>query len=132
MTVIKAASSPLLNQGTAKDIPRKAVSFSKAFKYSFPPNKAPASIMQSDSSLQSTDKRRNYMRRGSRTPAMLMLSNEDLKSFEEAVSVEKMITHFISLKERRMSLMSGLEINFEKASIIEPHVASQTRRMSME
>jgi hypothetical protein len=87
--------------------------------------------MQSDSCLQSTDKRRNYMRRGSKTPAMLKLSIEDLESFEEAVSVEKASTHFVS-KERRMSLMSVLKINFEKASIIEPIVNSQIRRMSME
>jgi hypothetical protein len=130
MTVIKATSAPLLTHGTAKDTPKKAVSLSKACKYSFPPKAV--STMQCDSCLQSTDKRRNYMRRGSRSPSMLKLSIGDLESFEEVVSVEKTNTHFIPSKERRMSLlMSALKINFEKASIIEPNVTSQIRRMPM-
>jgi hypothetical protein len=130
MTVIKATSAPLLTHGTAKDTPNKSVSLSKACKFSFPPKAV--STMQSDLCLQSTDKRRKYMRRGSKTPSMLMPSIVDLEYVEEEVSIEKMVARFNASTERRMSLMSALEINFEKASIIDPNVASQIRRMGME
>jgi hypothetical protein len=130
MTVIKATCAPNLSKSTSKQLPNKAVAFSKACKHSFPAKAV--CTMQNDSSLQSTDKRRRYMRRGSKCPTMLQFSIDEVKSSEEEVSVEKTNTETISNKGRRLSLMSALKSNFEKSAIIDPYVASKIRRMSMD
>jgi hypothetical protein len=129
MTVIKATSDPNMYKSSAKVMPKKAVSFSKACKFSFPPE---AVCMQNDSFLQCTDKRRKYMRRGSKSPAMLQNSSDQVESFDEEVSAEKTNTEFASNGGRRLSLMSALKINFEKSTITEPTVASKIRRLSID
>jgi hypothetical protein len=131
MTVIKVSSAPNMSKSGAKGIPNKAVSFSKACKYSFPAKEV--CNMQNDAFLQSTDKRRRYMRRGSKSAAMLQFSSDKVESFDkEEVPVEKTNTEFKSNQGRRLSLMSALKINFEKSAIIEPNVASKIRRLSLD
>jgi len=89
--------------------------------------------MRNDSCLQCTDKRRKYMRRGSKAPSMLKVSAEDLESIATEFAVDKTNDQFLSAnKTRRLSLMSALKINFENSAIIEPKVASTIRRMSIE
>jgi hypothetical protein len=130
MTLIKTTSDPIMYNSTVKVMPKKAVSFSQACKYSFPPQAACA--MQNDSFLQSTDKRRKYMRRGSKSPSMLQYSSDLIESIDEEVSVVKANTEFPSNGARRMSLMSALQINFKNSSIKEPAVALKMRRMSID
>jgi hypothetical protein len=129
MTVIKATSASNSSKSITKRIPSKAVSFSKACKYSFSPK---AICKQNDSFIQSTDKRRRYMRRGSKCPSMLQFSCDKIECIEKEISVEKTSSKFISNEGRRLSLMSTLKVNFEKSAIIDPKVASKIRRLSMD
>jgi hypothetical protein len=132
MTVSKVSSVPNMNKSAAKAMPNKAVSFSKACKFSFPAKQVSTS-MQNDSFLQSTDNRRRYQRRGSKSPAMLQFSSDKVESIDkEEFSAEKANTEFLSNQGRRLSLMEALKIKFEKSAIIEPNVASKIRRLSLD
>jgi hypothetical protein len=131
MTVIKATSTlSFFSKSSEKGITKRAVSFSKACKYSFPAQAGCS--MHNDVFLQSTDKRRKYMRRGSKSPAMLQFASGQVESIEEEASVEKTNTDYMSNPGRRLSLMSALQMNFEKSANIDSYVASKIPRMSMD
>lgn len=108
-----------------------------------------------DSGLQSIDKRRRYMRRGSKSPSMFLLDAQQIKNLAAAekedlvdrvpvpfFTAESIVTgtsptcssssYGRSHKERRMSLMTALKVNLERAAIVEPKVSQQIRRMSIE
>jgi hypothetical protein len=85
MTAIATIRSALSSDSSSssassKCIPKRAVSFAKACKYDAP---KPFRRCPTDESVQSTDSRRRYQRRGSKTPAMLLLSRTDLASIQE-------------------------------------------------
>jgi len=63
-------------QTTSKLTPKKAVTFTRAVKFA-PASPPPSTFVKSfaDSCLQG-NKRRKYMRRGSKTPAMLLLTSK--------------------------------------------------------
>ena len=61
---------PITSSSMPKQVAKKGVSF--ACKFTTP---AVTRKRSSDDGLQSTDKRRSYMRRGSKTPTMLLLAN---------------------------------------------------------
>jgi hypothetical protein len=132
MTVIKVSSAPNMNKSAEKGMPKKAVSFSKACKFSFPAKQVSTS-MQNDSFLQSTDNRRRYQRRGSKSAAMLQFSTDKVESIDkEEFCVERTNIEFLPNQGRRLSLMSALKINFEKSAMIESNVASKIRRLSFD
>jgi hypothetical protein len=79
-TIRSALSSESSSSASSKCIPKRAVSFAKACKYDAP---KPFRRCPTDESVQSTDSRRRYQRRGSKTPAMLLLSRTDLASIQE-------------------------------------------------
>lgn len=126
MTLAKLEFSSSAKHISLKDSSKRVVSFGKSVKFEAP-NK-PESSGSADASLQSIDKRRRYMRRGSKCPSMLLMSHDQIQKLESECEVEKVT--FASNKERRLSLMSALRINLERAAIVDPNVASQIRSMS--
>lgn len=64
----------------SKTVPKRAVSF--ACKFTSPSTRK----LGCDAILQSTDKRRSYMRRGSKTPAMLVITRLDLERLSQGLS----------------------------------------------
>jgi len=107
---------------------KRAVSFRSSVKFDAPTKKASSPC---DSGLQSIDKRRRYMRRGSKSPSMFKLSPDQIQkialpSYDEIV--QKNYTP--SKKERRLSLMSALKVHLERASIVDRQVTDNIRGMS--
>jgi hypothetical protein len=79
-TIRSALSSHSSSSAGSKCLPKRAVSFAQACKYDAP---KPFRRCPTDESVQSTDSRRRYQRRGSKTPAMLLLSRRDLASIQQ-------------------------------------------------
>jgi hypothetical protein len=77
MTIKKLPSS---SSSLSKQVPSKAAPF--VSKHSSPADRK----VNSDAGLQSTDKRRSYMRRGSKTPTMLLLSSLDFNFLNQDLS----------------------------------------------
>jgi len=103
-----------------KSCTKKTVKRGVKFHAVRPPLKE-AKQLPEDSDLQSSDKQRRYMRRGSKTPGMLLI----LKSFDlesQASACEEMLT--LSRQQRRLSLLSAIKMDLEKCSIIEAVRAS--------
>lgn len=106
MTATKPLSS---SSSSAKVSPKRAVSFC-GLKYEAPKKQqAP-----SDKLLQCVDKRRRYMRRGSRSPSMLKFCAK-IDYLEEECN-EK-IQQPMTPQQRRMSLMSALKLSLEQTAI---------------
>lgn len=119
MTIAKSLST---SSQSSKSDAKRAVSFSKSCKFDIPSK-------QAESGLQSSDTRRRYMRRGSKSPSMFKLQKLNISELEKE--------WLSSCKEeeeqpRRLSLMSALKLNLEKASIIDTKVVQKVRRMSLE
>ena len=70
----------------------------------------------SDNRLQSSDKKRKYMRRGSRSASMLLLAMQRGLGHRQAVIDEK---HTHGHQQRRLSLVSALKVSLENTSIID-------------
>lgn len=72
------------------------------------------------------------MRRGSKSPSMLMMSFEQKQKLLEDYNCETSVSESVVAhhKQRRMSLMSALRVNMERSMILEPKVAESFRNMS--
>jgi len=96
-------------------------------KFNSPSAAASASQPVASDGLQSSDKRRRYMRRGSKSPSMFRLDAQQIRSITEASSATSFIAdgtrtgayqqyhHFM---QRRMSVMSVLNAHMERAAIV--------------
>ena len=121
--------------GTVKAVPKRAVSFSPCVK-----PEAPSRLkLKSDGELQAVDKRRRYMRRGSKCPSMLRatfitISPILIQSYAAAEAAAlgslsprqpgavhdvKMVDVEKQAVQRRMSLMTALKISLENATIVD-------------
>lgn len=129
MKATTSIKSALSAPTPGKSLPKRAVSFAKACKYR-PPSRAKMPCT-SDDVLQSTDSRRRYHRRGSKTPAMLVLSRADIATIESATPTEQAVASTVA-KERRLSLMTALKQNLERSCKLEPAVAKTIRRLSFD
>ena len=131
MTYATPTRSALSAPSSSKCLPKRAVSFAKACKYHFP-----CQVNMTDEILQSTDNRRRYQRRGSKTPAMLQLSKTDLahiQDFQPSLPDKQIdCASTTTAAHRRMSLMTALRQNLEGSCILEPVMAKTIRRMSMD
>ena len=115
-----------------KTVPKKAVTF--ACKFDAPgQDQLPATALMryvSDEGLQSVNCRRKYMRRGSRSPNMLLLSFDQKQSLQndECLPNEPAVSSPSgSCKKRRLSLVTALRLQLESASILDLELASQRR-----
>jgi len=126
MTTATPIRSALAAKPSTKCAPKRAVSFAKTWKYE-PPSRR---TENSDVTLQPESKQRKYQRRGSKTPAMLFLSKEDLARIaEKAMGPENQQCGSIQAV-RRVSLMTALKQNLERSCNLEP--TKTLRRMSMD
>jgi hypothetical protein len=117
-----------------KIVPKKAVTFACKFDAPCQDPLPTAALMRyvSDEGLQSANCRRKYMRRGSRSPNMLLLSFDQKQSLQndECLPGEPAASSpSNSFKKRRLSLVTALRLQLESASILDLELASQ-RRMS--
>lgn len=92
MTISKV---DLSSQTARKELPKKGVTF--AYKHS---NVASPQKLKSDERIQATDKRRKYMRRGSKTPSMLLFECLDWKLLSSDLSLESDDAYIPSIKSR--------------------------------
>jgi hypothetical protein len=125
------ATKPI--QGTSalssQQSPKRAVFFCSSCKFD-PPSQSTKS--SGDMGLQSTDRRRRYMRRGSKSPNMLAtlltlnLEKESTTDHDEADAYRS------TKQERRISITSALRLNLEKSAIIDPKTTSSIRYFSIE
>jgi hypothetical protein len=157
-----AAALSVGDCGRKLGIAKKAVSFSKSYKYHSTciSTGTRDNTQHGDANLQSMEQKRRYHRRGSKTPAMLLLSKEDIaliwegnsaascfepsspgRRRESAVLVPRRSRcsdpaappeHHHQQPQRRKSLISALRENFEKSCVLvsEPRVANTIRRLS--
>ena len=108
-------------------------------------------VAANDTNIQSTDKKRRYMRRGSRAPSMMTVSQNEIDqlveideqqqqvlSFEETNNEmlcpdhnQQLIQFQSQSQQRRMSVMTSLKSNFERVTIIESTAKQIRRRMSL-
>ena len=117
------------NTSTMKVAPKRAVSFSPNVKPEAPSRLKP----KSDGELQAVDKRRRYMRRGSKCPSMLRatftINPILMQSYAAAEAASggglsprsgydvKMAEAEKKAAQRRMSLMSALKMSLENTTI---------------
>ena len=122
MTLSKASGNKSAIR--SKESPKRAVSFCPSCKFD-----APSKLHRStDNELQSSDNRRRYMRRGSKSPSMLkILSSSELEN-----EIKGNSTDDCGLPQRRLSLVSSLRLQLEKSVCLEPRVARKIRRMSID
>jgi hypothetical protein len=113
MTIAKTAPFPSVLKSSKKNLKRRSSdSFGSFVKFETP---SICAKPLNDSSLQSTDKKRRYMRRGSKSPSMLTLSfkleclDSDFSETKENIA--------LSPQRRRLSLMSALKLSFEQTMI---------------
>lgn len=101
-----------------------------------------------DTDIQPTDKKRRYMRRGSRAPSMMTISQNEIDHLveldeqqQQQLSIgdettsyhnQQLMQQFQSQsQQRRMSVMTSLKSNFERVTIIESTVKQIRRRISL-
>lgn len=121
----------------SKSVPKRAVCLSPNVK----PEELSSSLKkpkQFDGDLQCSNKRRRYMRRGSKSPSMLQASFATMAPMIQAYASKEcmspkdsVVNKFLYLEnekhlllnqnaaQRRMSLMSALKISLEKTSIVD-------------
>lgn len=112
-----------------KSIPKKAVSFAKKSKH-HRSSKVSFQINCTDEVLQSVENKRRYQRRGSKTPAMLLKSQQEFSLSQATCETPQK-----RIERRRVSLMTALKHSFQQSCILDlkqPAVARQIRRMSLE
>ena len=126
MAFVKS-TSPVSSMKNNKPTAKRAASSSKAVKFDVPTKSKPQDATH-DRALQSTEKRRRYMRRGSKTPSMLMKAYAKF-DFEPELLDTKNAAEYGAEKQRRMSLMSALKLSLEQTAI-EPKLPVQINRMS--
>ena len=141
------------NTSAMKVAPKRAVSFSPNVKPEAPSRLKP----KSDGELQAVDKRRRYMRRGSKCPSMLRatftISPILMQTYAAAESaaastggfsprsphqsrsvydVKMMDVEKQAEQQRRMSLMSALKMSLENTTIVDKYQAPKKaeRRLS--
>lgn len=119
--------SSLAAKSLKRCAPKRAVSFAKACKFDPPLRKGD----HSDAVLQPKSKRK-YQRRGSKTPAMLLLSKSDLSLIQQQSAAESQQKSKLTTAAptRRLSLMSALKQNLERSCHLEP--SKTIRRLSMD
>jgi len=126
MAFVKSAS-PVSSMKNSKPTAKRAASCKKTVKFDVPIKKMPQHDASHDGALQSTEKRRRYMRRGSKTPSMLMLASLKIDFEDENIVTTK--TDYGSQKQRRLSLMSALKMSLEETAI-EPKFSAPINRVS--
>ena len=97
---------------------RSSVSFGGSVKFESPLKQ------QADKLLQATDKKRRYMRRGSKSPNMLSLSIK--VDFIEMDSSDLVRQTMSPTKRRRLSLMSALKLSLEQTEIAPKEVKTSS------
>lgn len=132
MTVSSPTIQPPTMKSAAKSkkrcVPKRAVSFAKTCKHE-PPSSRKAKRYPTDAPLQPESKQRKYQRRGSKTPAMLLLSKADLETILGKAENQQQRTINPGSPVRRLSLMTTLKQNLERSCNLEP--SKTLRRMSM-
>ena len=137
MKVSAQISSSLAAKATRTRAPKRAVSFVKNCKYEPSLRKH----CHSDAQLQSENKLRKCQRRGSKTPAMLLLSKEDLSIINDTADNagrfdiplhqhQEQQAGVPRRPSRRLSIMSTLKQNLERSCNIGP--SGTLRRLSLE
>jgi hypothetical protein len=114
--------SPSSKAMTKKISAKKSTCFSSNAKYAkrgSTPTSAAAFMNGGDYALQSTDIRRRYMRRGSKAPTMMHLSNKDRAQIEESCCYENIKNVNTFPINRRLSLMSLLNGHFDQVTIVD-------------
>mmetsp|Transcript_215 Transcript_215/g.388 ORF Transcript_215/g.388 Transcript_215/m.388 type:complete len:149 (+) Transcript_215:91-537(+) len=123
------ASKPGWHTNNAKAVPKRAVSFSPNVKPEAPLRASEKPKVNTDGDLQALNKRRRYMRRGSKSPAMLQASFVsmmphlqhypvlDPTSTSRDVIMQVADKRLIDRAQRRMSLMSALKLTLENTTI---------------
>lgn len=134
MTITKSRCNP--SSAIKAVTPKRSVSFSiKGVAKFKQPTKAVQPSLSIDYELQSTDKRRRYMRRGSKAPSMFFISEEEIiRLQEETPDTEKLEQERqCTLKQtRRLSVMAALKCHFDNVSLLDNHSTtySTIRRIS--
>lgn len=107
---------PMSSSSLPKQVVKKAVSF-VGCKYTAP---TVTRKRCNDAGLQSTDKRRSYMRRGSKTPTMLLLANlefdlisQDFADASDFASEPSLICEHFLLEVTRRALSATTENLFD-------------------
>ena len=126
-----------------KGAPKRAVSFCPTVKPEAPSRGKP----NVDKALQSVNKKRRYMRRGSKCPSMLRASFSKITPLLKGCAADVHCTsdfsllpnpafHFqeknfrnLSRAQRRLSVMTALKISLENTSIVDPVTPQPPQRM---
>ena len=139
------ARKPGKHINTAKTVPKRAVSFSPNVKPEAPSRVSEKPKVNSDGDLQALNKRRRYMRRGSKSPAMLQASFVSMMPHLQRYplidpppnSRDVMMQGtdkqgLTDRAQRRMSLMSALKLTLENTTITDnaPVPMKVERRLS--
>ena len=135
--VIATKSVKKCAKSVKKCAPKRAVSFAKVCKYE-PPSNTTGCFSQSDAPLQPECNQRNYRRRGSKAPSMLVLSKNDYDFIEENLFITgQSENHYHqeqqgvrALRARRLSIMTMLKQNLDRSCSLEP--TGTLRRMSLD
>lgn len=124
-------SSPIRSAlATTPKAPKRAVSFAKKSKH-HRSSKVSFQVNLTDAVLQSVENKRRYQRRGSKTPAMLKMTQQEFSLSQVAYDE----TPKRQIERRRMSIMTALKHSFQQGCILDlkqPAVARKIRRMSLE
>ena len=138
------ASKLCKHNNTVKPVPKRAVSFSPHVKPEAPSRACTKPKVNTDGDLQALNKRRRYMRRGSKSPAMLQASFVSMMPHLQVyplvdpspdsrdVTMQGTEKCLMDRAQRRMSLMSALKLSLENTTIVDnaPLPMKAERRLS--